>query len=399
MDKSDQLRVIGNVTGFIIFALITIPVFFYYIWRRQDFNIHPRAGKLSLLSGLYCIVTSLVVFARGFSKDYDSEDPDSISCDVLHALGFIFPSCFVSPYIFRALKVVVQWENIEPLARFVSVRFSAVVIVLTSVVYTLVGVLVLRDSDNLIGGSNCVAFNHWVYFVVFYTIILVITFPLILKLRTVKDKFYIARELKVQFIILSIYIFTYLIIVICISSESVSKEDVLDNFDLNYYLALLCGASFYVSFIDPYRSGFRRGDPDEDNNVTSTSVLRKPFDSIVINVNLENLMSMTLEEVINSDGLFEVLKRVAQRALCPELIHFIQAARAYKANAEALALQSQSAHVSRDSFSAGTRSYAMPPRRKTMSSADSFVTQWYRRMMPSSDSKRQLLFIIIQWFK
>jgi hypothetical protein len=41
-------------------------------------------------------------------------------------------------------------------------------------------------------------------------------------------------------------------------------------------------------------------------------------------------MSKSLEDVIQSDMLYEILRRVAQRALCSELLHFVLGVRMYK---------------------------------------------------------------------
>lgn len=40
-------------------------------------------------------------------------------------------------------------------------------------------------------------------------------------------------------------------------------------------------------------------------------------------------MEMSLKEVIRPDCLYEVLRRVAQRPLCSELLHFVLAVRVY----------------------------------------------------------------------
>ena len=323
VDSSRQTKVIWHAVCGAIFLIFTAPVYIYYVCNRKTFNLHPRASILSLLSGLYSIVACLAVFMRGFSN-HDADD--SFSCGVLHTIGFLFPSCFVAPFICRALKIVVQWDDIESMKRYVSVRFSMGMIVVTSALYWLVGALV-SDMREL-SGNECVVFNYWVYFTTFYLFILLMTFPLLLKLRNIKDKFYIARELKVQFLLLTVFIFTYLLIIILIASNVFTKEEASHNLHLNYYLVVLCCASFYVSFIDPYRSGFRRSDESDLPSCTS-SPMDNALNPLHIDIKMDDLMSTPLEQVIQSDDLYEVLRRVSKRALCLELLHFVIACRMY----------------------------------------------------------------------
>lgn len=329
VDKSRETKVIWHAVCGVVFLIFTVPVYIYYIYNRKTFNLHPRAGMLSLLSGLYSIVACLAVFCRGFSK---SHEDDTLSCNILHTIGFLFPSCFVAPFICRALKVVVQWDDIESMKRFVSVKFSMGMIVVTSVLYWLIGALVLvsPNTEKMLDGKECVVFDYWVYFTSFYSVILLVTFPLLLKLRNIKDKFFISRELKIQFLLLTVFIFTYVLIVIFISCDVITKENASYNLHLNYYLVVLCSASFYVSFLDPFRSGFRRSDDESDTSPSdSKNNMLTALNPLHIDIKMEDLMSMPLEEVIQSDGLYEVLRRVSKRALCLELLHFVLACRMY----------------------------------------------------------------------
>lgn len=325
VDSSRQTKVIWHAVCGGVFLIATVPVYIYYIYNRKTFNLHPRASILSLLSGLYSIVAVVAVLARGFSN---SDKDDSLSCDVLHTIGFLFPSCFVAPFICRALKVVVQWNDIESMKRFVSVRFSICLIVVMSALYWLVGTLVVATSaETVLDGDECVVFDYWRIFTLFYSVVLMITFPLMSRLRKIKDKFYIARELKIQFLLLTIFIFTYVLIIIFLACNILTKEEASLNLHLNYYLVALCCASFYVSFIDPYRSGFRRSD---ELSIPSSSHVNTALNPLQINIKLEDLMVTPLEDIIQSDSLYEVLHIVAKRALCLELLHFVLACRMYK---------------------------------------------------------------------
>lgn len=331
-DSSLQTKKTWNGVCLGVFLLVTIPVYTYYVLNRKSFNLRPRAGKLSLLTGLYSILASVSVFAHGFSN-YDANN--TYSCDLLHTMGFLFPSCFISPLIFRALKVVAVWDNIESMKLFVSTRFSVLMIVLSSLVYALVGFLVVMASgtDEMMDGQECVAFDFWIYFTVFYSLILLIALPLLLKMRHIHDKFYIAREMKIQFSLLMIFILTYVIVVIVVKGDILTRENAARDLHLNYLLVLLCSASFYVSFIDPFRSGFRRFDEAftpvaSRNNSKVNGGTQNPLQRSLLS--WDGLMSKSLEEVIQSDDLYYILRRVAQRALCSELLHFVLAVRLYK---------------------------------------------------------------------
>jgi len=328
MKSSDIISLCINSLLFVAYITISMYLLHYYHCRRTEYYVKARGVKMLMHYG---IVNTIVVSILIASVQWNV-----FPCEVIHIVGFLFPSLFMVPVIIRAIKVIAIYEDNRLVLKYIKFRYMFPIIVILNGSLGTIGSVTSRSlNDELVTyNDTCIIFHHWIYFVIVLVFFKTIMVSLYVRLRTVHDRFHVARELAGHFLVFTTFSVCYITVVVLVNFRVVTAMGIARVVAPQYCVVVVGVVGMYLSFVEPIRMGFYNSNISVGSNSVLNTTSTSPIMSHAYDYPSET--SVNIGDLMRDPRMKEGLYIVSKRALCPELIHFLDDTIAYKDEALSL---------------------------------------------------------------